>query len=428
MNILMMTNTFTPHVGGVARSIEAFTAEYRQRGHRVLVVAPEFESAPEDETDVIRIPAIQQFNGSDFSVALKLPGSAVEQIERFKPAIVHSHHPFLVGGAAARLASKFNLPLVFTYHTMYEHYTHYVLENSEALKRFVIKLSTNYANLCDMVFAPSQSIASLIRERGVEVQIEIVPTGVQLDRFARGSGSGFRAVMDIPDNAFVVGHVGRLAPEKNIEFLAEAVAAFLKAEPTARFLVVGDGPSKKVIRKIFARETLGERLHCTGTLNHPVLVSAYRAMDVFAFASLTETQGMVLTEAMACGVPVVALAASGVREVVADQRNGRLLAEQSVDSFSDALRWIASLPPERRTEISSGALETARAYSMQNSADKALALYQDLLRKKPRAREAQYELWREVVRRIKSEWDLLTSVVHAAGHSLLETQSEKSNE
>jgi glycosyltransferase involved in cell wall biosynthesis len=425
MNILMMTNTFTPHVGGVARSIEAFTAEYRRRGHRVLVVAPEFESAPENETDVIRIPAIQQFNGSDFSVALKLPGSAMEEIERFAPAIVHSHHPFLVGGAAARVASRLKLPLVFTYHTMYEHYTHYVLENSETLKRFVIKLSTNYANLCDMVFAPSESIASLIHERGVEVPIEIVPTGVQLERFARGSGAGFRAVMDIPEDAFVAGHVGRLAPEKNIEFLAEAAAAFLKANREARFLVVGSGPSEKVIRKVFSRETLGDRLHFTGTLNYPVLASAYKAMDVFAFASLTETQGMVLTEAMACGVPVVALDASGVREVVADERNGKLLAGQSVESFSAALHWVASLSAERRRELSRGARETARTYSMEKSADTALAFYEVLVQRKPLSHDAQYELWRDVMRRIKSEWDLLTSVVHAAGHSLLETQSDK---
>ena len=124
MNILMMTNTFTPHVGGVARSVEAFTAEYRRRGHRVLVVAPEFENMPEHETGVIRMPAIQHFNGSDFSVVLPTPGFLSSALEEFRPDIVHSHHPFLVGGTALRIARTHELPLVFTHHTMNEQNTH----------------------------------------------------------------------------------------------------------------------------------------------------------------------------------------------------------------------------------------------------------------------------------------------------------------
>ncbi|RJP69002.1 MAG: glycosyltransferase family 4 protein [Candidatus Abyssobacteria bacterium SURF_17] len=425
MNILMMTNTFTPHVGGVARSIEGFTVGFRRRGHRVMVVAPEFESMPEEETDVIRIPAIQRFNGSDFSVALRMPGSASEAIERFKPEIVHSHHPFLVGGAAVRVANRLKLPLVFTHHTMYEHYTHYVMENSEALKKFVVNLSTNYANLCDMVFAPSESVADLIRERGVTAPVEVVPTGVRLERFAKGSGPGFRAVMDIPEDAFVVGHVSRLAPEKNIEFLTEAVAAFCKVDARAHFLVVGSGPSEKDIRKIFSRHKLADRLHLAGTLNHPVLVSAYRAMDVFAFASKSETQGMVLTEAMATGVPVVALDASGVREVVADGRNGRLLSDETIETFSSTLQWIASLPADRREEVSRQAEETAKAFSMERSADKALAHYEALLTKQPIRRDEPYESWTGVMRRIKAEWELLTSVVDAASASLREPEEDK---
>ncbi|MBI4832129.1 MAG: glycosyltransferase [Candidatus Lindowbacteria bacterium] len=423
MKILMMTNTFTPHVGGVARSVESFTAEFRRRGHRVMVVAPKFESMPEDESDVIRIPAIQRFNGSDFSVALKMPRLATEAIEGFMPDIVHSHHPFLIGGAAVRVANKLERPLVFTHHTMYEHYTHYVLEDSETLKRFAINLSINYANLCDMVFAPSESVASIMRERGVDAPINVVATGVEIERFSRGSGQGFRAVMGIPQEALVVGFAGRLAPEKNIEFLAEAVAMFLKRNTNAHFLVVGSGPSGEVIKRIFARDKLEGRLHLAGALNHPVLASAYRAMDVFAFASKTETQGMVLTEAMAASVPVVALNAPGVREVVIDKHNGRLLDDETVDAFSSALEWVASLSPDHSQNLRSRAEKTARIFSIERSTDKALALYGTLLESKPVRRDESYELWTGVMRRIKAEWDLLTSVVDAASASLRESGS-----
>jgi glycosyltransferase involved in cell wall biosynthesis len=120
MNILMMTNTFTPHVGGVAGSVSSFTETYRARGHRVMVIAPEFDNQPAQETDVLRIPALQHFNGSDFSVVLTVPGYISDAVERFKPDIIHSHHPFLIGSNALRFAYTYDLPLVFTHHTFFE--------------------------------------------------------------------------------------------------------------------------------------------------------------------------------------------------------------------------------------------------------------------------------------------------------------------
>jgi len=415
MNILMMTNTFTPHVGGVSRSVEAFTAAYRKRGHRVLVVAPVFENMPEDEVDVVRIPAIQHFNGSDFSVVLPIPGFVTSAVEAFKPDIVHSHHPFLVGRTALRMARRYELPLVFTHHTMYEQYTHYVPGDSKALKRFVINLSTSYGNICDQVFAPSESVDSVLRERGVEAPIDVIPTGVQLERFARGSGPGFRSAMEIPEDAFVVGHLGRLAPEKNLDFLGKALAAFLKSEKRAHFLVVGRGPSEKAIRDFFIGKGMADCLHVAGILEHPLLASAYRAMDVFAFASKSETQGMVLTEAMAAGVPVVALDAPGVREVVVDHRNGRLLHSGTIAEFSSALQWVASLAPEQMQQLKEGAKNTAEQFSIGRSADKALALYEYLRKREFVHRHAEYDVWTTVLRLIKTEWDVLKGLAEAAG-------------
>lgn len=414
MNILMMTNTFTPHVGGVARSVEAFTAEYRKRGHRVLVVAPVFEGIPEDEIDVIRIPAIQHFSGSDFSVVLPIPGFLTSATEKFKPDVVHSHHPFLIGATALRVAHLHELPLVFTHHTMHEQYTHYVPGDSKALKRFIIKLSTAYANLCDQVFAPSESVASVLRERGVTAPIEVVPTGVHLKRFAGGSGPGFRAALDIPEDSFVVGHLGRLAPEKNLEFLANAVAAFLGLDSRSHFLLVGRGPSQKAIRDIFARQGLADRLRTAGILEHPLLASAYRAMDVFAFASKSETQGMVLTEAMAAGVPVVALDAPGIREVVVDHQNGRLLHSETVEAFSSALQWVASLSSERMQQVKQGARNTAEAFSIRRTADKALSLYENLREQEFVQRREEHKLWTAALRVIKTEWELVKGVAGAA--------------
>ena len=160
MNICMMTNTYLPHVGGVARSVSTFAEEYRKLKHKVLVVAPEFAGKPLSKRAaaiVERVPAFQKFNGSDFSV--KLPVVATPKLDAFPADIIHAHHPFLLGDTAVRTAAAKNVPVIFTHHTRYEDYTHYVPFDSPTLKDVAINLSTHFANLCDGVIAPSESLA-----------------------------------------------------------------------------------------------------------------------------------------------------------------------------------------------------------------------------------------------------------------------------
>ena len=424
MNIVMLTNTYTPHVGGVAQSVAGFAAEYRRRGHKVLVVAPEFDNQPQDEAGVMRILAIQNFNGSDFSVVLPVSGLLTKALEGFQPDIVHAHHPYLLGMTALRIARYRKLPLVFTHHTMYEQYTHYVPADSAALRRFVIELATHYANLSDQVFAPSESIALLLGERGVRVPIAVVPTGVNMERFAQGDGLRFRAAMGIPPDAFVVGHVGRLAPEKNLAFLAEAVAGFLNTDSRAHFLTAGKGPSETQLRKIFSRRGLAARLHVAGNLPQKELAACYHAMNVFVFASKSETQGMVLTEAMAAGVPVVALDAPGARETVEDRRNGRLLHEENAESFVAALNWMAGLPPAEIQEFKQRARQTAEKFSMPVSATKALSRYEALRGQALVARPEADEQLTRIMRLVEAEWNILQGVLRAAGAAFRATQPQ----
>jgi glycosyltransferase involved in cell wall biosynthesis len=421
MNIALLTNTFTPHVGGVAHSVEAFAKAYRELGHRVLVVAPEFEDAPEYEADVFRIPAIQHFNGSDFSVVLPVPSGLSDKMEEFKPDIIHSQHPFLLGMTAVRIARTLDLPLVFTHHTLYEQYTHYVPGDSPAMKRFVIELSTRYANLADQVFAPSESIRDVLIKRGVTSPVLVVPTGVNVELFAHGKGREFRIKRHIPEDAFVVGHMGRLAPEKNLEFLARSVVAFMQEHGQAVFLLVGAGPSQKAVEQIFAQAGLSDRLRMCGVLVKDELADALNAMSVFAFASKSETQGMVLTEAMAAGLPVVALDAPGAREVVVDAGNGRLLRQESEAAFAGALQWMHARSRHEMDVLIAAARATAEAFSMAASARKALAAF-DNLRPDPAIRQHEDELgWDQIRGRIKAEWDILKTLAQSGDEALSES-------
>jgi 1,2-diacylglycerol 3-alpha-glucosyltransferase len=418
VNILMVTNTFSPQVGGVARSVQGFSSEFRRRGHRVLVVAPAYEEAPADEVDVIRIPALPHFSGSDFSLPMPVPGRVAVAVRAFAPQIVHSHHPYLLGDTALRVAARHNIPVVFTHHTLYENYVHYVPVDSPRLRRFVLDLATGYCNLCSAVIAPSESVAGLLAERGVQVPVEVIPTGVDLPNFASGDGSAFRVREGIPQSSFLLGHLGRLAKEKNLRFLATAVARFLRRHPEARFLLAGEGPAGEEIRQILDSAGVVDRLHSTGVLGRHELASAYQAMDVFVFASLTETQGMVLTEAMAAGIPVVAVDASGVREVVRDGVNGRLLPGADAEEFAAALTWIADLPPEGRRQLQEGALQTAGRFSMTHTATRALDLYQALIDADPLLEQREAGKWRLTRQRIAEEWKILRNISHAVGDAV----------
>jgi glycosyltransferase involved in cell wall biosynthesis len=409
MNILMMTNTYLPHVGGVARSIAAFSQQYRRLGHKVVIIAPTFEGMELSEEDVVRIPAIQHFNGSDFSVVLPFSGSLNKMIAEFKPDIIHSHHPFLIGSTALRIANLYHIPHVFTHHTMYEQYTHYVPGDSRILKKFVIELASHYANLCDHIFVPSESIAAVLQQRQVIKPMSVIPTGVDVAHFQEGSGLGFRMMMNIPKDAFVVGHLGRLAVEKNIAYLAEAMAIFLQKHTHAYSVIVGKGAAEKIILDVFEKAGVVDRLVMVGVLEDPILASAYQAMDVFAFASQSETQGMVLTEAMAASVPVIALDAPGVREVVRDQENGRLLYGATIDDFANVLDEFYRLPKSQVKKYRHAALATAEAFSLATSAAKALAIYQQLITMDSKNRQGHDDLWSGLLPLIQTEWDLIKS-------------------
>jgi 1,2-diacylglycerol 3-alpha-glucosyltransferase len=417
MNVWMMTNTFTPFVGGVARSVAAFARECRRAGHRVMIVAPVFEGMPPAEEDVIRVPALQDFNGSDFSLALPAPGILAPHLEQCRPDIVHSHHPHLLGNTAVRIANRLGCPLVFTHHTMYEQYIHYVPTGASRLREFVIALVTGYCNLCDCVIAPSQSVAAILRERGVQTPIEILPTGVDIRQFGQGEGPAFRRRQRIPKQAFVAGYVGRLAPEKNLAFLAEAVSAWMAQTRCGYFLVVGAGPSAQEIREVFVRSDQRRHLRLAGALDGQDLVDAYHAMDVFVFASRSETQGMVLTEAMAAGKPVVALDAPGVREVVVDGYNGRLLTSERAEDFAAALGAIEAASSRERQQLAAATRETAQQFSMDRCGRGLVRLYENLVSRQPHAPKDESP-WHHAMEEIKAEWELLKNMAEAVGHAM----------
>lgn len=406
MRIVMFTNTYVPMVGGVSHSVQRFTEAYRRRGHEVLVVAPVFEDAPRHEEGVVRVPAIQHFNGSDFSMAVPIPGILRRAVRRFAPDVIHAHHPFLLGETAVRFAETLDVPLVFTHHTLYEAYTHYFYWRSERIERFIADLATGYANLCDAVIAPSESVRELIAARGVTTPVEVIPTGVDTARFAAGDGQRWRERLGIPGEAFVVGHVGRLAREKNLGFVSRALGRFLYDHPDAHAVIAGEGPAEDALRRLIGRSAIAGRVHFTGPVTGDRLVDLFHALDAFAFASHTETQGMVLIEALAAGVPVVAVDASGVREVMQGDAPGRLLARDDTAAFARALAELAALTGPERAALRERARERAARFDMERCANAALTLYAALAGHPHRGPPFRRSPWLRIRARLEAEWNI----------------------
>jgi glycosyltransferase involved in cell wall biosynthesis len=414
----MMTNTYKPIVGGLEKSVEAFAGEFRQRGHKIYIATPEMEGTPAHEPNIVRLPALRKFNKTDFSVHLPVPGLLSKLIKTFKPDLVHAHHPFLVGDLALRLCGQYHIPLIFTYHTMYEQYTHYLPLDNARVKRFVAELSVGFANLTDRVIAPSGSVRDLLVERGVVSPIDVVPTGVDARFFLRGNGKRIRSQFKIPQRAFVLGHLGRLEPEKNLEFLARSAARFLNEKKDAHFLIIGKGSSREMLETLFRERGVRERVHFAGVMLGQNLADAYHAMDLFAFTSKSETQGMVVTEAMAAGVPVVALDAPGARDVLRDTINGRVVYVENDSAFCSALLWCAEKRPVHFAGLCKEARKTAESVSIERCARLALEVYEKSIHQKRRPRRTRLGQWASVMRRIRTEWGMLKNFGKATRSAL----------
>ncbi len=415
MRIAMFTNTYLPHVGGVARSVKTFVEDLEYAGNKCLVVAPSFEGAEESDAKTLRIQAIQNFNGSDFSVRIPEPIKVESRLGEFKPDLIHSHHPFLLGDTALRYARARSLPIVFTHHTFYENYTHYVPLDSDMMKRLVVRMTTEYCNLVNHVVAPGKSVAEELAERGVETERTVIPTGVDRDLFGGGDSEKAQATRGQASHPRVLGHVGRLADEKNLPFLAEAVSLFMKEDEMAAFLIVGDGKARKKTAEYFSEQGLSERVVFTGPLTGKNLADAYRAMDIFLFASTSETQGMVLAEAMAAGTPVIALDASGAREIVKDGNNGFLLPDDSpAASFAESVGKFFGRSAEERGVMSENAAETAEKFSRERSAEKLSLLYRKILKESyAKTGRQNYSAWDEILNRIETEWKIASGKTSA---------------
>lgn len=346
MRIGIFTDSYKPYISGVVMSIENSVRELQALGHEVYVFAPRYPDAAEDEPGVFRFRSFRSPSNNDYSVAIPISLRLRSVLRELDLDLIHVHSPFLLGRVGAAQARRLEIPLVFTYHTLYEQYVHYVPLNQEFTRRVTVQLTRYFCNLCDTVLTPTAAVKRLIEGYGVKSPIEVLPTGIDLQRFKDGDRNWLKKRCGIQPGGRVLLFVGRLTKEKNLEFLLRAFK-LVAGKFNVYLVLVARGPEEDNLKRL--AETLGiaERVVFTGQMVGDELVNCYYGADLFVFPSVTETQGLVVVEAMATGLPVVAVDAFGVSEMVDDRVDG-ILTHHDEEQFGRAVESLLTNEPLRQ--------------------------------------------------------------------------------
>ncbi|MBV8365997.1 MAG: glycosyltransferase [Candidatus Eremiobacteraeota bacterium] len=377
MKIGIFTEVYRPIINGVVASVESLTEELRARGHEAYTFAPRIPNGVEALGRVFFMPSLPLPARTEYR--LTVPVVAQRNKARFLSQcdVIHSHSLFVTGWMAQYYARyRFRVPLVFTYHTMLERYAHYSPLGQRITNQLTRELTRAYANAADAVIAPTQAVAAALREGGVVTPICVVPTGIDLAPFRavrQQQALEIRARFGVPLDAPLLLLVSRLAQEKSVPLGLQALALVRRALPKARLLLVGKGPMAGALREAAGELRLADAVTFAGALPYDELPAVYAAADLFVFPSTSETQGLVLAEAFASGLPVVAARSPQTRDVFGPNKAGEL-----VDDAAEMAAAVCSLIADRDRHAAAvaHARAAATAFDIKATTGRTLAVYE----------------------------------------------------
>ena len=378
MRIVMISDVYFPRINGVSTSIQTFRRGLHAAGHETFLIAPEYPAGRSaDEGGILRVPSrYLPRDPEDRAMKLGAIRALRWQVERLDPDLVHIQTPFIAHYQGTALARALSVPVIESYHTYFEEYLHhYVPLMPRAVMRFVARRFTvSQCNVLDALVVPSRAMEQALVDYGVRCPMHIIPTGMEMERFADGDGDRFRAQLGIAPGQPVLVHVGRIAHEKNIDFLFRMFALVVRAKPGAVFIVAGEGPALNACKAYVRSLGIEQQVRFVGYLSRErELLDCYRAGDLFVFSSKTETQGLVLLEAMALGVPVVSTAHMGTADIVNPQRGAHAAPDDEGAFASIVVKLLED--PLRRAAMSAEARAYAATWSASAMADRLAGLY-----------------------------------------------------
>ncbi len=396
MRIAFFTNCYKPLINGVVSSIVSLKESFEEKGHETFIFAPRVEGYQDEEEGIFRYHSINLTHRVKYPIAIPLSLRAGQVINDFKPDIIHLHHPFVLSLPAIMYAAKLKIPKVLTIHTQYERYAYYIspiphIITNEAIRRIIFNLSDKV----DIITTPSQSMKDLIGNYKIKKDIIVIPNAIDINIFRKKDIQNvtmLKKELEISPDDIVVIYVGRVSLEKNIDKIIKAMAIIRDNKiDNFKFIVVGDGTAVKELNSLAGSLRLNKKVKFVGAIDREMVRNYYQVGDIFAFSSTSETFGMVIIEALASGLPVLAVKAPGAIDIIQDGFDG-ILVEDNVPQFAEQLENLIQNRGLRQ-RLSSNALQTVKRYSSDVISDQVLALYTRLLSGTSQASNSTYSFF-----------------------------------
>lgn len=377
MRIAHFSDCYTPRINGVTTSIQVLKRALEGEGHEVHVFVPRYQRQDPPESRVHRIGSVYMPLQPEDRMGVPWPPGQMGQLFSQKFDIVHVHTPFSMGWMGYSKAFFGRTPMVFTHHTLWEEYAHYLKVVPLKLGRWVGRqLCDFYFRRAKAVVMPSQEVAQAIKAR-LRCPYAVIPTGIDCKALHGGDARVARQELNLREEDGLFLYVGRMGKEKSIDFLLKAFRAYREAGGRAHFALIGGGPEQENLKKMTAELGIGSHCHFLGYRQRDRLKDYLAATKMFLFASQTETQGLVLLEAAAAGVPVVAVRASGVNEAVEPEGSGLLTSPGQLEEFVAAMRRLDE-DSDLQRRLSQRAGQWAEGFSDLEMGRKMTALYRSL--------------------------------------------------
>lgn len=382
LKVTMFTNNYLPFIGGVPISIERLRHGLEALGDQLLIVAPRYKNQPAKEPHIERVPSLLAMGQKqEFRLANIFLRRIRKRVKAFRPDIIHVHHPIWMGSLGLFMARALRIPAIYTYHTRLEHYAHFVPLPGILFRNLIShELVRRFANKCDGIIVPTYSTEEYLRMIGVKTPVFVQPTGIEYQRFQKVSQSSIQQLREklALRNEKVFISVSRLSNEKNIDFMIDAINTLRqKSDVPFRFLMIGDGHQRDRLQHKIDELGLHNCFTLAGAVSPEDMATWYHLGDAFLFASKSETQGMVILEAMAAGLPVVAVRSSGIEDVVRQGVNGFKTPERQ-DLWVEQVRILLE-DDKLRQKLAGQALSFAKDFSVEQFARDVHAIYANTL-------------------------------------------------
>ncbi|NOX62461.1 MAG: glycosyltransferase family 4 protein [Chloroflexi bacterium] len=370
MRIGMFSNAYKPIISGVVRSISLYRKGLEEAGHFVALFAPEGRGYEDDEPFIFRYPAVPL--RMDYTFPVVMAPQITWLVPRLKLQVLHAHHPFILGKEAVNFSQALGIPLVFTFHTLYHEYTHYVGFETDIAKRLTKRLVGDYANQAHRIIAPSARVLELLPEYRIERPVDILPTPVDLSVFPPRQHPPL-----INDKRKQLVYVGRVAKEKNLDFLLRAFARAAAEDPALHLKVVGGGPELGALGKYAESLGVAARVNFLGPVPFDQVPRELLTSDIFVFASTTETQGLVVLEAMAAGLPLVLVNSVALLESARPGVDCLVSVEDEIEFAENILLLVRN--PGRARAMGRAARANAERFSVPVLTQRLLGIYQETI-------------------------------------------------